>query len=226
LTLLERWPLAETLAPGTQADSAPARLIDRIAELWASGASMTDIGAVIGKTRGQVSGLVDRARRRSGDTRFPARPGPSREETKQRRLEYDRQRYRREHPSAVRRVVEGAAKADAMLIGAGVTSADADRQAGRSVGAAAVLEARGPRTIVDPPLNLPIWALELGMCRFAINSVEIGRGLDLRFCGRPVVRGQYCEICHALTYSPSPKGAAATGGRFVLPVITNKLGPR
>ena len=111
MTLLERRPLAETLAPGTKAESAPARLIDRIAELWASGASMRSIATSIGDGvgRGAVAGAIDRARRNGDAERFPARPGPSREETKQHRLEADRARYRRAHPLALRRVAADAA---------------------------------------------------------------------------------------------------------------------
>ena len=172
-------------------------------------------------SRSAVAGRVARARRR-GDSRFPPRPSPSREETKQRRLEADRARYRREHPAAGRRVGEGAAKAGAMLIGAGVTSTDADRQAGRSGGAAAVLEAREPEAPdTEPQLGLALWELEAGMCRFAVNEVPAGKGLDLRFCGRPVAKGVYCQACSSRAFDP--RGCRRTGKNFVVRDINKRL---
>jgi GcrA cell cycle regulator len=78
------------------------------AGMWVSGASMTQIAVAVGSNRNIVAGRIMRLRA-AGDDRWPPRPRPSREETKQHRLEYDRQRYRREHPSAVRRVAEAVA---------------------------------------------------------------------------------------------------------------------
>jgi hypothetical protein len=87
------------------AEPPPPRLIDRIAELWADGRSMRTIASSLGIGRG---GLIDRERRRNSAAE---RAAPSREETKQYRLEYDRQRYRRNRLSAVRRVAEAEAEA-------------------------------------------------------------------------------------------------------------------
>jgi hypothetical protein len=153
-----------------------------------------------------VSGLISRARARGNDIRFAQRerrPG----QTRQQRLELDRVRKARKRqglpPLSIARPLADVAP----------------------VVARPVVEARETETPnIDPPLNLPLWELEGGMCRFAVNEVPVGRGLDLRFCGRPVVRGQFCEACASRAYDP--KGAARRGGKFALPTVTAKLGPR
>ena len=47
--------------------------IDAIAELWAAGATFTDVGLKLGKSRNVIAGRIDRARK-SGDPRFQPRP--------------------------------------------------------------------------------------------------------------------------------------------------------
>ena len=46
---------------------------DQLAELWSSGASLTDIGVKLGKSRSVIAGRIARARAR-GDLRFAPRP--------------------------------------------------------------------------------------------------------------------------------------------------------
>ena len=124
---------------------------------------MTDIGAAIGKTRGQVSGVIDRARR-NGDLRFASRQPPpmSREEARKRRLEYDRQRYRREHPSAVRRVAEAVAPIVEPMVLWPVTR----------------------------PRNLLLIDTPWDGCRWSTGEAPDGR---LLFCGAPQENGKpYC----------------------------------
>lgn len=106
--LLDRQrPFAELTVTKT---AAPMRALDEIARLWASGASMRSIAASIGRGRGAVAGLVNRARK-SGDLRFVSRQGPSvsREAARRRKREAGRQRYRRQHPLASWRAPEIAA---------------------------------------------------------------------------------------------------------------------
>jgi hypothetical protein len=49
--------------------------LDIIAELWAAGASFTDMGRKLGVSRSIVAGRIDPARK-SGDSRFAPRPKP------------------------------------------------------------------------------------------------------------------------------------------------------
>ena len=44
-------------------------LDDQLAELWAAGASFTDMGLKLGESRNVIAGRIDRARR-AGDPRF------------------------------------------------------------------------------------------------------------------------------------------------------------
>jgi hypothetical protein len=48
-------------------------LVERVAKLWAENKSQRAIAVALGRSRGQISGLVDRARKR-GDGRFQPRP--------------------------------------------------------------------------------------------------------------------------------------------------------
>ena len=48
-------------------------LDDQLAELWAAGASLTDIGVKLGEFRSGIAGRIARARAR-GDSRFAPRP--------------------------------------------------------------------------------------------------------------------------------------------------------
>jgi hypothetical protein len=48
-------------------------LDDQLAEMWAAGATFTDIGLKLGESRGVIAGRIDRARR-AGDVRFQPRP--------------------------------------------------------------------------------------------------------------------------------------------------------
>jgi hypothetical protein len=50
-------------------------LDDRLAQLWAAGATFTDMGRKLGVSRSIVAGRIDRARK-SGDPRFAPRPKP------------------------------------------------------------------------------------------------------------------------------------------------------
>jgi hypothetical protein len=54
-------------------------LDDQLAEMWAAGASFTDMGRKLGVSRSIVAGRIDRARK-SGDPRFAPRPPESRAE--------------------------------------------------------------------------------------------------------------------------------------------------
>jgi len=49
--------------------------LDLIAQLWAAGASFTDMGLKLGVSRSIVAGRIDRARK-AGDPRFTPRPKP------------------------------------------------------------------------------------------------------------------------------------------------------
>jgi hypothetical protein len=46
---------------------------DQLAELWAAGATFTDMGLKLGESRNTIAGRIDRARK-SGDPRFGPRP--------------------------------------------------------------------------------------------------------------------------------------------------------
>ena len=48
-------------------------LDDQLAELWAAGETLTQIGRQVGASRGAVAGRLSRARK-AGDSRFSARP--------------------------------------------------------------------------------------------------------------------------------------------------------
>jgi hypothetical protein len=48
-------------------------LDDQLAELWAAGATFTDIGLKLGESSNAIAGRIDRARK-SGDPRFQPRP--------------------------------------------------------------------------------------------------------------------------------------------------------
>ena len=50
-------------------------LDDRLADLWQSGATFTDMGLKLGESRNVIAGRIDRARR-AGDPRFAPRPKP------------------------------------------------------------------------------------------------------------------------------------------------------
>jgi hypothetical protein len=52
--------------------------LDIIAQLWAAGASFTDMALKLGESRGVIAGRIDRARK-SGDPRFTPRPPKPRE---------------------------------------------------------------------------------------------------------------------------------------------------
>ena len=82
----------------------------------------------------------------------------------------------------------------------------------RSLGAAAttVLETLEPDAAdTEPQLGLPLWELEAGMCWFAVNEVPTGKGLDLQFCGRPVVGGDIVNRApYALTIQEGAGGRA------------------
>ena len=53
-------------------------LDDQLAELWAAGASFTDMGLKLGESRNVIAGRIDRARR-AGDPRFRPRKSKPRE---------------------------------------------------------------------------------------------------------------------------------------------------
>jgi hypothetical protein len=48
---------------------------DQLAELWAAGATFTDMGLKLGESRNAIAGRIDRARK-SGDPRFGPKPKP------------------------------------------------------------------------------------------------------------------------------------------------------
>jgi hypothetical protein len=50
-------------------------LADQLAELWAAGATFTDMGLKLGESRNVIAGRIDRARK-SGDPRFQPRSKP------------------------------------------------------------------------------------------------------------------------------------------------------
>ena len=54
------------------AGEAIVNLDDQLAELWAAGASFTDMGLKLGESRNVIAGRIDRARR-AGDPRFRPR---------------------------------------------------------------------------------------------------------------------------------------------------------
>jgi hypothetical protein len=50
-------------------------LDDQLAELWAAGATFTDMGLKLGESSHAIAGRIDRAHK-SGDPRFAPRPKP------------------------------------------------------------------------------------------------------------------------------------------------------
>lgn len=49
-------------------------MIESIARLWAQGKSLSSIGEALGVSRGQIAGIIDRARKKAIHTRFGRRP--------------------------------------------------------------------------------------------------------------------------------------------------------
>jgi hypothetical protein len=47
--------------------------LDELAQLWAAGTTLTDMGLTLGESRNVIAGRIDRARK-SGDPRFQPRP--------------------------------------------------------------------------------------------------------------------------------------------------------
>ena len=182
-------------------------LLDAIELLWRDGHSMAEIGARLGGdiSRSDISGLIARARKQpDGADRFPVRPKPESTRLSARR----------------RRAIKAGLSPDAARVA--IPNAGRTR-AVRSLGAAAttVLETLEPDAAdTEPQLGLPLWELEAGMCWFAVNEVPTGKGLDLRFCGRPVVRGRYCESCALRAYDP--RGCRRTGKNFVVRDINKR----
>jgi hypothetical protein len=185
-------------SPVTKPESASARsadelrrIMDRIAALWLDGVTLTDIAAAMDVKRGVVAGLVSRARIRGDDVRFLQRPRPPRQ-TRQRRLEADRARYRRQHPSAARR-------------------APLDK--------APVVEAAPLRPASAPSGAVTFAELCVGQCKFVVNDAE--RSSGFLFCAQPVEKlgANYCP-----EHAAKVRSGAATGGKFVLKAISNRLG--
>ena len=198
MTLLDRQRFVIAEPTATKAEPVPALLIDSISELWASEASLRSIAAFLGIGRGAVAGFISRARK-SGDERFPARP--PRPGARQRRLQYDRERYRKAHPAAVRR----APPIEAPIVREPVVKAP-------------VIESAPGVAVPEPQLNLLLWELPASACRYPTINVPVRSGADMRFCGRRVEngRGVWCTQCRAIIYQPQTKSASKTGGKMAL----------
>jgi hypothetical protein len=168
-------------------------LLDQIAEMWAANESMSGIGDKLGGvTRNRIAGLIDRAREK-GDVRFRPRIRPP-GQTREQRVEADRERYRRRRPSAVQRVVEDVAPIVEEPTPAGATPAPR------------------PATLIE---------LESGQCKYAVTDPPLGRAVETLFCAAPVERpgSPWCTKC-----AVKVRGGAGTGGKFVLRVVTHRLG--
>jgi hypothetical protein len=151
---------------------------DQLAELWAAGATFTDMGLKLGVSRSIVAGRIDRARK-SGDPRFAPRPR-SPGQTRAERLELDRVRKSRRRaglpPPAAR------PRVDVVPVVA------------KPVVTPSVVKELSPRPALEPATPVMLTELLPGCCKFAMNNPPPGRAVEMLFCAEPVEKpgGNWC----------------------------------
>ena len=153
---LEHPPGPAADPPPTRSEDDLRRLLDQIAEMWLDGMSQAQVAEALQLSRGIVSGLISRARVRGDDVRFLSRPRPPRQ-PRARRLEADREHYRRQHPSAARRVAE----IEALVV--------------KELPLRPAPAPSGPVSFAE---------LQAGQCKFVVNDAE--RSSGFLFCAQPV----------------------------------------